>query len=166
MTDFPKGMRLATAGDEKRLFDMFVVAHAENGYGDMDVKIVQDMIVKGCRNDGAVFGLIDGPERIEAVLGLWPRKAAWYNSDAAGNWYWTDLLLYVHPLHRRTRHAVKLFQFAKWAERALDAPVVLEVAPRDRLEDKERLFSRFGKRLGGAYLIGNGLRKVASDARH
>lgn len=169
MTAFPSGLRLAQPGDERRLFDLFVMAHAENGLGDLHVETVQNVIASACKRDGVTVALIDGPERVEAAIGLQPRKIAWYNSDAAGNWHWTDLLFYVHPLHRRSRHAVKLFQFAKWWEQEIKMPVVLELMPRQQLAEKEHLFARFGRRIGSAFLMGtHGAENLqeGSDARH
>ena len=153
MTAFPSGMRLAAVGDEKRIFDFFVIAHAENGWGDLDTKVVWDVINRACKTDGITIAIIDGPERIEALIGLHPVKAAWYNSDAYPNWHWADLLIYVHPLHRRTRHALKLLQFAKWWEAHVDMPVILGLLPHERFAEKEKLFSRYGKRIGSAFLV-------------
>lgn len=167
MTAFPEGMRLASPGDERRIFDLFVMAHAENGWGDLDVKIVEDQIAKACAREGVVIALIDGPERMEAAIGMHPCKAAWYNSDAAANWHWADLLIYVHPLHRRSRHAAKLFQFALWWEQEIKMPVILGLLPRGQFEEKEKLFKRYGTRVGSAFLMSRFKSVVEADkARH
>jgi len=163
---FPKAMRLAAPGDERRIFDLFVTAHAENGWGDLDVQIVQDTIVKATGREGIAIAIIDGPERIEAAIGLHSRKADWYNSEAASNWVWHDILIYVHPLYRRSRHAMKLFQFAQWWEQQIKMPVVLGLLPRQRFEEKERLFARHGRRIGSAYLIGSTGGPEIDNARH
>ena len=123
MTEFPQGLRLARKGDEDRLFALFCVAHAENGYGDIDEPHVRAIIARGCCGDGVVIAMADGPERIEAVLGLHPDKR-WYSTpDKPENYYHTELLLYVHPLHRRSRHAAELFQFAKYWEEYWASPL-------------------------------------------
>ena len=153
MVDFPSGLRMAAPGDEARLFALFVMAHAENGYGDIDVLHVQDVIARGCRSDGVVIALVDGPERIEAAIGLHPDKQ-WYSSTDAKNWFHTDLLIYVHPLHRKSRHAMKLLKFAQWWEHETNMPVVLSLMPKDDFEDKERLFERFSRKIGALYMIG------------
>lgn len=153
MTDFPRGMRMAGPGDEGRLFDLFAVAHGENGFGTMDPQIVRDVIAKGCHREGAAIALIDGPERVEAVIGLRAEKL-WYCSDDAANWYWSDLLIYVHPLHRRSRHAPKLFQFARWWGERIAMPVVLGLMPREGLPQKDRMFERHGRRVGALFAIG------------
>lgn len=154
MTDFPKGLRMARKGDEERLFALFCVAHAENGYGDIDGPHVRAVIERGCVGDRVVIALAEGPERIEAAIGLTPAKRWYSTADKPENYYSEDLLIYVHPLHRRSRHAVKLFQFAKYWEQETGLPVVLGVMPKDDLEEKEHLFARFGRRIGSLYLIG------------
>jgi GNAT superfamily N-acetyltransferase len=153
MIAFPSGMRMATIGDEERIFALFAVAHADNGYGDMDPVEVRARIARGCRGESIVIAIIDGPERIEAVIALYPERR-WYSTDALANWYNTDLLIYVHPGHRRSRHAAKLFQFAKWWANESGMPTVLGVVPKDDLAGKERLFARHGKKIGGWYSVG------------
>jgi hypothetical protein len=153
MTEFPKGVRLAQQGDERRIFDLFAMAHAENGFGDMDPAVVHAAIAKGCNREGVVIALIDGPERIEATLGLMAEKK-WYCTDAPKNWYWTDMLLYVHPLHRRSRHALRLFQFARWWQSKIQMPVTLGVMAREEGDRKKKLFERQGREIGTVYEIG------------
>lgn len=152
MTDFPKGVRMAQPGDEKRLYDLFVMAHAENGFGDMDPVVVQRAISKGCHREGVAIALIDGPERVEAVIGLMAEKR-WYSTDAPENWFWTDMLLYVHPLHRRSKHAAKLFQFVKWWQAKIGMRVVIGVLAREDGERKKRLFGRQGREIGAVFEI-------------
>src|SRR5580658_7613143 len=129
---------MARVGDEDRLYHLFVMAHAENGYGDLDEPVVRKAIWRGCKNDGIAIALVDGPERIEAVIGLHPERP-WYCTNAETNYHSADLLIFVHPLHRRSRHAVKLLHFAQWFEQESKIPVLLGLLPKDDLEDKERL---------------------------
>ena len=151
--NFPTGLRVARKGDEDRLYALFCTAHAENGHGDIDPIAVKAAIERGCIGAGIVIALAEGPERIEAAIGLHPEKR-WYCTNDPKNYYNTDLLIYVHPLHRRSRHAVKLFQFAQWWEQETGVPVILGLMPRDDFEDKERLFERFGRKVGALYMIG------------
>jgi hypothetical protein len=150
---FPDGLRMARRGDEDRLFALFAVAHAENGYGEMDAAKVREVIARGCVGDRVVIALAEGPERIEAAIGLHPQRQ-WYASDELSNYYNTDLLIYVHPLHRRSRHATRLFRFAQWWERESKMPVILGLMPKDDLTGKEKLFQRFGRKIGASFMIG------------
>ncbi len=165
MTAFPKGLRLAVPGDERRLFDLCVFAHAENGWGTMSPDAVMDGIRKATNREGAVFAIIDGPERIEATLGM-QLTCPWFcDANEGKNWYWSELFWYVHPLHRRTRHAVKLFHFAQWWEKEVNSPVLISLMPRDDLERKEQFCSRFGTRIGATFLIGDGKHTYAEVAK-
>lgn len=153
MVDFPKDIRMASPGDEARVYDLFVMAHAENGYGDIDEAHVKAVIDRACHHDNAIVAIVDGPERIEAAIGLHPEKR-WYSTNDAKNWYNTDLLIYVHPLHRQSRHAVKLFRFAQWWSGETGMPTVLGLMPKDDFVEKERLFERYGRKVGSLYMIG------------
>jgi|SRR6185437_6981815 len=166
MTAWPEGVRIAIAGDEARVFDLCVMAHAENGFGRMDELIVREFIRQATHRENCIIAIIDGPEHIEAMLGLRPLKL-WYSLNEPDSYYWSDLFFFVHPLHRQSRHAAKLFRFAQWWEGEIHAPVILELLPREDFEQKDKLFARFGKRIGGAYAIGDlGKMAVSGNARH
>lgn len=154
MTEWPEGVRVAVIGDEARVFDLCAIAHSENGFGRLDELVVREFIRQSTHQERSIIALIDGPERIEAMLGLRPMKL-WYSIDEPDSYYWCDAFFVVHPLHRRSRHAAKLFKFARWWETQIKQPVILELLPRDDFEEKDKLFARFGKRIGGAYAIGD-----------
>lgn len=153
MIAWPKGVRLAEPADLQRVMDICTIAHGENGYGTMDPDTVASVIQKALERQGSILAIIDGPERIEAVIGLQP-TAPWFCKNEPENWYWSELFWYVHPLHRRSRHAMKLFQFAQWWEQQIKMPVLISLMPREGLEKKERLCARFGTRIGSTFLIG------------
>ena len=164
MIAFPKDVRLAVPGDERRLYDLCAIAHAENGWGVLDPDVVKQAIQKGTERQGCVFAIIDGPERIEATLGL-QMTCPWFcNPEIGKNWYYSELFWYVHPLHRRSRHAIKLFRFAQWWEQETKTPVLISLMPREDLERKEQFCSRFGTRIGSTFLIGDGKRTYAEVA--
>jgi hypothetical protein len=152
---FPKDVSIAQQGDERRVFDLCAIGHAENGWGTIDADVVQATILQATTRKAGIFAIINGPERIEAVLGMHCVKPWYCAADKAENWYWTELIYFVHPLHRRSRHASRLLQFAKWWEQEIKQPVVLTLLPRDDLEEKDKLFSRHGQRVGSVYLFGD-----------
>ena len=78
--------------------------------------------------------------------------------------------MFVHPLHRRSRHAAKLLQFAGWWGHQ-QHPVILGILLKEGdLWRKEKLFGRYGKRLGSTFLFGEAwaftsrTRRAAVDA--
>ena len=82
---------------------------------------------------------------------------SWYCTDAPQNWYHTERLLYVHPLHRRTRHAAKLFLFARWWSEQTGLPVLLGLMPRRDLNRKADFYRRHAMPIGGLFLVGPSL---------
>ena len=165
MTTWPQGVRPAIPGDERRVLDLCVVAHAENGWGSLDQDVVATAIQKAVNRESGIIAIIDGPERVEAAMGL-QLTLPWFCKNEGANWYWSEMFWYVHPLHRRSRNAMKLFQFAQWWEHETHQPVLISLMPKDDLEAKERLCSRFGTRIGSTFLIGDKLTyaQVAGNA--
>ncbi len=136
----PAGLRIAHPGDEDALFFIFHVAYLENGFGRFNRDEVKRVIADACQGKTYAIGLIEGPDRIEAVLGLMPCKM-WYGTE--DDWY--------------SRHAETLFAFADWWERHNGRPLVISVFPTERLAAKERLFARHARPAGSIYLVGHGV---------
>jgi hypothetical protein len=161
-SSLPEGLRLAQPGDQKRLFDLCMTAYEENGWGDVDPEAVRETIEGAVWHDNSIFGIVPGPERIEAALGLYAQKT-WYGGD--GGWFWSELMFYVHPKHRRSGHDKKLSVFAEWWSAHASAPVVISLMPRERMAAKERLFTlRGGKRIGGIFVFGDPTFRYMADA--
>lgn len=100
-------------------------------------------------NPPAVIAVIDGPERIEAAVCL-DAIQHWYSDT----WFYCDRFLYVHPLHRRSRHAVRLMKFVLWWQEMQQCPVVLSIESFHRTDRKIDLYRRYGRQIGGSFLIG------------
>lgn len=154
MTEPPRGVRIAEPADLDRLWDLCLVGHATNGAFRIAPHKIIAVLKRACwRNPDAVIGLIDGPERIEAAVCLM-LGSHWYSEDL----YWSDRFLYVHPAHRRSRHAFRLFRFVEWWANVVGAPcgapVVMSIETFDRLGAKEALFGRYARRVGASYLFG------------
>ena len=105
----PSNVVLAKPGDESKIFDFFVLAQQDNGFFPISSKKVIDVIMRGCRNEFASIGLIkDHLGNIEAASGICMENA-WY-SDV---YFLSELLNFVHPDHRKSRHAQALMKFQK-----------------------------------------------------
>lgn len=148
----PETVRLCRAGDEKPLFDLCMTAFGDNGWGGCDAAAVRSVISRAIKGE-VVMAVIPGPDRLEAVAGFQPSKL-WYGDEAS--WFWTELLVFVHPLHRRSRHFSKLMQFTGWFAHIADAPVLISVMPKISFEAKQRVFSRYGKFVTATYSFGDG----------
>lgn len=149
-------VKLARIGDEPEIFDFFCLAQQDNGFFPISSKKVIDVIMKAVRNEGATIGIIRGQNGIEAASGV-TLECAWY-SDV---WFLADLLNYVHPDCRRSRHAQALLKFQKdtatYLSMALgyNIPIIPGILTRKRLEPKMRLMQREFQQVG-AIFIANG----------
>jgi len=152
--EFPKGVRLALPGDETPLFRLFLQAFNENGWGDCDPQIVRDVIALACQRERHPTGVAVEPDgTIAGVLALHQTRN-WYSGP--GGWYLTELLFYVAPAYRRSRHAAHLLQFAQWLEQESGIPVLLWIMAREGQAAKERLLARYGRRVSAGFMIGTG----------
>lgn len=163
LVKLPNGLRIAQPGDQGRLFQFCLDAFAEgNGFGGKDDDAIRQVIELAVWRQNNLFGIIDGPDRIEAALGLQASKI-WYGGDA--DWFWSELLIYVHPLHRRNLHHKKLFRFAEWWAEHSGAPVVINLLPSKRLQAKDKLFEQCGgKRIGATYIFGDPTFRYMKDS--
>ena len=145
----PAGVRLAGPDDEAALWDICMAAFADNGFGVLDPASVRATIAKGVRHQGGVvFAVIGDGARIDAVLGLvWTKL--WYCAD----WHWQDLLLFVRPEARESRHAVTLLRFARWWATTTGMHVILGVMSQDDQDRKEKLLSRYARRTSSSFVI-------------
>lgn len=161
--EFPSDMKIATPDHIQAVFSLAKMAHAESGYGEMDYSAIMHAVVCGCTGHQAVFGLIEGPDRLEAAIGLRLEKR-WYAKNVPENWHNQDILFFVHPDHRKSRHAATLFRFAQWWERQSKTPVVLGLTLASDGARKELMYSRIGRKIGSLFLIDTHGRFPAKDA--
>ena len=156
-TDFPAGIRLAQPGDRSQLLAILTMAHADNGFGGMDMNAIEAAL----DSSQFVFAIIPGPRGIEAVLGLVAAKPWWGD---ASTWHWKEALCFVAPDCRRSRHFSKLMAFAHYWSNVAKAPVIIDVMPRERLDAKMKAFGRHGKLVGGTFLFGDPEPRYLSEA--
>jgi len=159
----PDRVRLAQPSDLDRLCDFCWVAAADNGLFPLAPAKVIDLLKRACWRSSdppAVIGLIDGPGRIEAAVYL-DAMTHWYSNY----WLYVDRFLYVHPAHRRSRHAFRLLQFCRFWYEANGVPVVLTIETLKEREGKERLYSRYARRVGASFVIGELCVENATDGQ-
>ncbi len=154
----PPGIRPIRPGDERGVFDLCMEAYRDNGWGGIDPTEVRSVIAKAIAGELFIIWIIPGPERIEAVIGFQPARN-WYG-DAA-SWYYQELVVFVHPSHRRSRHAATLLKFARWFEGVANAPVLICLMAREGQERKRKLLGRYGRECTNVFMIGDGTFRYA-----
>lgn len=149
------GVRMANSSDEDKLYDFLVkYLYTENALFPMSATKVREQVRAALRPPalgklGGVCGIIDGPNGIEASIGM-VLANPWYSDD----WFLDEIWTYVHPDHRKSDKAKRLIEFAKWASVNIKIPVVIGIVTRKRLEAKMRLFQRQLPQVGAWFVYG------------
>jgi hypothetical protein len=132
------GVRLATSADKLDIFHFLTRLHHENGMFPMDAEVVMGQLdeMLGPRNPG-VIGVIRGENGIEGSVGM-TVEPWWYTKVPSLNERWN----FVHPDHRKSTHARRLIEFAKWASDNMGLPLIMGIISTERTEAKVRLYRR------------------------
>lgn len=162
MTPKPSSVRLARPGDEELLFALICASDEEWSLGSRDsdkIRAVVYSATTGTERERPRFGITEGASIIEGAIGLFPTQP-WNSSE----YYIRAFFHFVHPLHRKSRHAVDLATFAKWFGDVAGMPVIFELLHPERTEAKERLYGRQAQRVGGLFMHGMPTRDVEAAA--
>lgn len=161
-SDNPFGVVKATPADEDAIFEVLCQLHAENGMWPMNPVRVKASIQAATRGgaEPAVIGLIKSSSGdIEGLVWLLLQDA-WYSDWVS----FCERLLFVKPEHRRTTHAKRLVQFAKWCSDAMsealpreegqqqEVPLIISIMTMKALEQKMRLYQRQFKQIGAMFM--------------
>lgn len=152
MSEFA-GVRFAVPADEDALYELLTLAHAENGLFPQVEGKVRAMIRRATEQQGGMIGVIQGEQRLEGVIGML-LSTFWY-TDAV---HLEEFVNFVHPDHRRSTHAKRLLEFAKWCQRGLsrdvNVPLLAGILTFHRLEPKIRLYQRQLPQVGAVFQYG------------
>lgn len=143
------GVRFATPPDEDALLALLTLAHAENGLFTQDDSKVRAMIRRATEHQGGMIGVIDGASGLEGVI-VMVLSQFWYSED----WHIEECVNFVHPDHRRSTHARRLLEFAKWIQVQLGVPLLAGILTLNRLEPKMRLYQRQLPQVGAVFQHG------------
>jgi hypothetical protein len=134
----PKGVRLAEPGDVERLCDFCWVSHADNGLFPLAPAKVVELLKRAC------FRPADRPPAVIAMIDGPDRIEAAVCLDAMTHWYSNDWL---------------------YVDRFLYVHVVLSIETMKEREGKERLYSRYARRVGASFVIGELCVENATDGQ-
>lgn len=149
-TKRPEGVRVATATDEKAIFDLLMLLAEENAMDPVNDYRVLAMIKKATDRQGGMIGIIDAPDgSIAACVGL--ILSQWWYTES---WHTEEVWSFVHPDHRggSADHAAKLIEFSKWWGDQLGMPVIMGVLSTKRTLGKVRLYARSIPLVGAIFL--------------
>jgi hypothetical protein len=143
------GVRFGALADEHALLDLLTLAHAENGLFTQDNDRVRAMIHRATSRDHACVGVIEGAAGLEGAI-MMVMSQFWYSQD----WHLEEVVNFVHPDHRRTTHAKRLLEFARWIQQRLGIPLLAGILTLHRLEPKIRLYQRTLPQVGAVFHSG------------
>ena len=160
-TDNPFGVVRATYGDEEAIFNVLCRLHAENGMWPMNPEKVRGQIENATRNvEPSIIGLIKSADgKIEGLVWILLQDA-WYSDWVS----FCERLLYVIPECRRSTHAKRLAQFAKWCSDTMsdalpkadgqqkEVPLIISIMTLKALEQKMRLYQRQFHQIGAMFM--------------
>jgi len=109
----PETVRIAGPQDEAALLELMLMDLRENAEHIAPIDDVKCMghIQSGTRRRGGIVGVIDGPDgKPVAMTILVPQTWHW-----SQGWFLQELINFVHPDHRKSRHVDDLLDFIKWA---------------------------------------------------
>lgn len=149
MTNFT-GVRIATESDEPAIYNLLMLMHKEAGTFGFSDRKVRATMGQGTRQQGGIVGVVDGPNGVEATVGL-VISQAWYSED----WHLNELWNFVHPSARKNGHASKLVDFSKWCSDNMTLPLIIGAVLNKRTEAKMRLLKRMIPVMGSLFLYNN-----------
>ena len=112
--DQPPTVRRGVPQDEEALVELWMMdlrANAEH-VALIDAEKVLENIRSGTRGRGGILGVIDDKESGTPIAMVLLIPMQWHWSQA---WFLQEMVLYVHPDHRKSHHADDLAEWSKWA---------------------------------------------------
>lgn len=158
----PENVRIANPADEARLYVLLLKMHKEPIAHDIPVSPTRviDQIKLATEHGAGVIGVIDGDiGDIAASVGIFLNRW-WWSETPYHQMLWT----FIRPEYRGRINPADLFRFSKWAETAAQEAfraqghefrLITEGAHAagERLAARDRLWRRFGKRVGSVFLM-------------
>lgn len=153
----PTSVRIANPVDEDAILELLLLdlrANAEH-IAPIDPEKVMEHIRAGTRRRGGITAVIDGPEKQPVAVCIIHPFQWWWSQG----WYWFEIVLFVHPDHRKSRHMDDLLQFEKWCSqeqsRKMGNPFYLlcGVLGAWRIQSKIAAYRRRFQQAGAAFVF-------------
>lgn len=149
-------VRPAHPDDYEQIWELFRLLHKENGVFPMSEAklnwilqrvLLPHLIPQGDTGLRGYMGVIGEPGALEAFI-LMIIGSYWY-SDAL---HLEELATFVHPNHRRSRHAHALLNYSKRMSDAINIPLLIGIVSNQRTEAKVRLYRKHFTETGSFFL--------------
>lgn len=155
-TIFPKNVRFATEADEAGLLELLRIDIQENAeaVAPMDDDRVMQNLLVGTRFRNGFVGVIDGSNGDPIALTVIHPIQWWWSQQ----WYFGEVVNFVHPDHRKGRLRDDLINFGRWVSdeqtRQFGYRVyfLCGVLGTKRLRSKQAMYGRKFDQVGAAFL--------------
>lgn len=160
-------VRPAHPEDYEEIWRLFRTAHHENGmFSISEAKVdwilsrilYPHLIPHDDTGMRGYMGVIGEPGALEAFI-MMILATYWYTDEI----HLEELATFVHPNHRRSKHAQALLNYSKKMSDAIKIPLLIAVVSNQRTESKVRLYRKHFPETGSFFLynaetgvIGNG----------
>jgi hypothetical protein len=152
----PSVIRKALPHDAPEIWRLFLQVHRENGLFQLSPSKVTEFMDRALHPERihpadtgvrAQIGVIGPPGRLEAVVFVLIAQF-WYSND----FHLEELLVYVDPECRKSRHAITCLAWMKALADQLKIPLLTGIISKERTAAKIRLYDRMLPRIGAFYL--------------
>jgi hypothetical protein len=149
-------VRIAKPEDKMEVWRLFRQGHAENGQFNLAPQKV-DFFLNRALSPDSISPLDDGPRGAIGVIGPAGALEAiafvifgsyWYSDER----HLEELLVYVDPAHRKSRHAIALVNWMKFQSDLTGLPLVTGIISNERTAAKVALYDRLLPRIGAFFL--------------
>ena len=153
----PDSVRIATPADEPAIMELLLADVRENAerIAVIDPERILLHIQLGTRMQGGVTAVIDGSNKTPvAVCVLMPQQWWW-----SREWFFQEVVNYVHVDHRKSRHIHDLIAFERWVAETQSKSfghrvyVLMGVLGLNRVREKAILYRRKMRQVGWAFLF-------------
>lgn len=116
-TEKPATVRAATPADEQAILDLLLLDVAENAahVAPPDEARILAHIQHGTQKKGGIIGVIDGPDGKPVACCVMIELQWWWSRQ----YCFQELVLFVHPDHRKSNHLRDLLNFQRWVSDAM-----------------------------------------------
>lgn len=149
-------VRPATSEDYEEIWKLFRLLHQENGVFSMSETkldwilqrvLLPQLIAQDDPGLRGYMGVIGPRGALEGFI-LMVIGSYWYTDEL----HLEELATFVHPNHRRSRHAQALLNYSKHMSDAIGIPLLIGIVSNKRTEAKVRLYRKYLPEAGSFFL--------------
>ena len=152
----PASVRIAMPADEPAIMELLLADVRENAerIAVVDPERILSHLKLCTEQKGGICGVIDGPNGKPVAVCLLVPQQWWWSRE----WFIQEMVNFVHPDHRRSRHIHDLIAFERWVADAQSTGfghrvyILMGVLGLNRVREKAILYRRKMRQVGWAFM--------------